>query len=169
MAGSQWRKKCVVRWSFGVISARPCRGVRAVRSQASRPIGVLRTAAETSFTAVGGFGQVAKRRKPDDWLTDNEALAVIRRSVKQHQDSIAQFTAGGRADLVEQETAELTVLKSYLPPALTEVEIEKLTQDKPDIIFIGAYNFADSIMERFKLGVPCVVPLPEFKIYESRN
>lgn len=58
---------------------------------------------------------VAKRRKPDEILTDDEALAVIRRAVKQRQDSIEQFAAGGRTDLVKQETAELEILKTYLP------------------------------------------------------
>lgn len=57
---------------------------------------------------------VAKRRKPDDWLSDEEARAVIRRAVKQRQDSIEQFRAGGRTDLVAQESAELEILKTYL-------------------------------------------------------
>jgi SAM-dependent methyltransferase len=47
--------------------------------------------------------------------------------------------------------------------------VEELTKNKPDIVFIGAYNFADSIMERFKdLDVTWVVPLPEFKVYDRR-
>ncbi|MBI2097361.1 MAG: GatB/YqeY domain-containing protein [Candidatus Vogelbacteria bacterium] len=57
---------------------------------------------------------VAKRRKPDEILTDEEALVVIRRAAKQHQDSIKQFRAGGRNDLVATETAELEIIKTYL-------------------------------------------------------
>ncbi len=73
---------------------------------------------------------VAKRRKPDEILTDDEALAVIRRAVKQRRDSIAQFAAGGRADLVAQETAELDILKTYGPPELNQQELEKLVAIK---------------------------------------
>src|SRR3989344_3512280 len=53
---------------------------------------------------------VAKSRKPTEELSDEEALAVIRRSVKQRKDSIGQFKAGGRQDLVDAESAELSVL-----------------------------------------------------------
>lgn len=67
---------------------------------------------------------VAKRRKPDEILSDDEALAVIRRAVKQRQDAISQFTAGGRADLAEAEQAELTILQNFLPtgPSVEEIE-----------------------------------------------
>lgn len=60
---------------------------------------------------------VAARRKPDEILTDDETFAVIRRAARQRQDSIEQFRAGGRQDLVDQETAEFTILKNYLPVA----------------------------------------------------
>jgi len=73
---------------------------------------------------------VTKRRKPDEILTDDEALAVIRRAAKQRQDSIKQFTAGGRADLAAAETAELEIIKTYLPAELSEKEITKLVQKK---------------------------------------
>ncbi|MEK7585301.1 MAG: GatB/YqeY domain-containing protein [Patescibacteria group bacterium] len=73
---------------------------------------------------------VAKKRKPDEWLTDDEALAVVKRAVKQRQDSIEQFKAGGRADLVEAEMAELAVLKTYLPPELSSEVIEQAVRAK---------------------------------------
>lgn len=73
---------------------------------------------------------VAKRRKPDGQLTDDEAVAVIRRGVKQRQDSIEQFRAGGRDDLADQESAELKILKTYLLPEISEEEIEKLVKAK---------------------------------------
>lgn len=84
---------------------------------------------------------VAKRRKPNQILTDDEALAVIRRAVKQRQDSIAQFAAGGRQDLVDQETAELEILKNYLPAAMSENEIESLAKEK--ILALGAKTKQD--------------------------
>ncbi len=73
---------------------------------------------------------VATKRKPEEWLTDAEATAVIRRGVKQRQDSIEQFKLGGRKDLVKQEEAELEVLRVYLPPELGAKEIEKSVKTK---------------------------------------
>ena len=73
---------------------------------------------------------VAKGKKPDEVLADDETLAVIKRASKQRQDSIDQFTAGGRADLAEKEQAELTIIKTYLPTQMSRGEIEKIAQVK---------------------------------------
>ena len=48
-------------------------------------------------------------------LTDEAVLTIIKRSAKQHRDSIDQFQKGGRADLVSKEQAELVILDSFLP------------------------------------------------------
>ncbi|HEY4496004.1 MAG TPA: GatB/YqeY domain-containing protein [Candidatus Paceibacterota bacterium] len=69
---------------------------------------------------------VAKKRKPTEELKDDEALVVIKRAVKQHRDSIEQFTAGDRKDLVKEEEAELKILETYLPKMLDEKEIRKI-------------------------------------------
>ncbi|OHA18515.1 MAG: hypothetical protein A2664_02660 [Candidatus Taylorbacteria bacterium RIFCSPHIGHO2_01_FULL_46_22b] len=69
---------------------------------------------------------VAKKRKPTELLTDDEALAVIQRSVKQRKDSIEQFSKGGRQDLVEGETAELKVLQEFMPAQMSRDEIKKM-------------------------------------------
>jgi uncharacterized protein YqeY len=57
-------------------------------------------------------------------LEDAEVLQVVSSLVKQRRDSIEQFKKAGRTDLVEKETAEITVLETYLPPAATAAEIE---------------------------------------------
>ncbi|HEX7150080.1 MAG TPA: GatB/YqeY domain-containing protein [Thermoanaerobaculia bacterium] len=57
-------------------------------------------------------------------LSDEEAMTVIRKAVKQRQDSIEQFTNGGRPELAEKERSELEILKTYLPPELTDEELE---------------------------------------------
>lgn len=57
-------------------------------------------------------------------LADEEVLTVIRKAVKQRQDSIEQYTKGNRPDLASKEASELEILKTYLPPELSDDEIE---------------------------------------------
>lgn len=57
-------------------------------------------------------------------LSDEEALAVIRKAVKQRQDSIEQFTNAGRTEMAEKERSEMELLKAYLPPELSDEELE---------------------------------------------
>lgn len=63
-------------------------------------------------------------------LADDDVLAIIRRSVKQHRDSIEQFTKGGRTDLVQSEQAELTILEEFLPTMMDKTEIKKIAEAK---------------------------------------
>ncbi len=56
-------------------------------------------------------------------LSDAEVASVIEKMIKQRRDSIAQFQAAGRQDLVEKETFELNLLSGYLPKQLTDAEI----------------------------------------------
>ncbi|KKR32355.1 MAG: YqeY family protein [Parcubacteria group bacterium GW2011_GWF2_39_8b] len=81
---------------------------------------------------VAGFTNelVATKRMPNDELSDEEVLNVIRRQVKQRKDSIEQFTKGGREDLVESEKAELTILETYLPAQMSREEVMKIAQAK---------------------------------------
>ena len=62
-------------------------------------------------------------------LSDEEALAVIRKAVKQRQDSIEQYTKGNRADLAAKEAAEIEVLKTYMPPELSDADLESGLRD----------------------------------------
>lgn len=57
-------------------------------------------------------------------LSDEEAMSVIRKAVKQRLDSIEQYTKGNRPELAEKERSEMEMLKVYLPPELTDEEIE---------------------------------------------
>ncbi len=57
-------------------------------------------------------------------LTDAEVLQAIVASCKQRQEAIEQYTQGGRQDLADKESAELAVLQSYLPKALTSEELQ---------------------------------------------
>jgi uncharacterized protein YqeY len=57
-------------------------------------------------------------------LTGEEIEAALRRAVKQRKDSIEQYAKGGRQDLVDAETEELSILESYLPKGMTDEEVE---------------------------------------------
>jgi uncharacterized protein YqeY len=70
---------------------------------------------------------IEKRKTPQEF-SDSEVQDVIRRLVKQHKDSIEQYRAGNRFDLVEKEEAELNVLSAYLPQAMSEGELQSLVQ-----------------------------------------
>lgn len=73
---------------------------------------------------------VAKKRKPDEFLTDEEALAVLKRAANQRKDSIEQFQRAERHDLVTPEKEELAVIESYLPPMMSREEIETIVKAK---------------------------------------
>ncbi len=62
-------------------------------------------------------------------LDDNGCIVVIKKLVKQHQDSIEQFKQGNRQDLVDKENKELEILKSYLPQELPVDEIKKIIEE----------------------------------------
>lgn len=66
-----------------------------------------------------------ERRKS---LSEQEILSVVRKKVKQHQDSIASFQKGARQDLVEREQQQMAVLVKYLPPALSEDQVRTLVK-----------------------------------------
>jgi uncharacterized protein len=66
-----------------------------------------------------------KQREVDERkdLSDAEVISVIEKMMKQRRDSIGQFLAAGRQDLVDQETFELNLLSGYLPKQLTDDQV----------------------------------------------
>jgi uncharacterized protein YqeY len=66
-------------------------------------------------------GEVSKGRP----LDEAEAQQILASLIKQRRDSIEQFKSGGRTDLVDKESAEITVLEKYAPPAASAAEIEQ--------------------------------------------
>lgn len=78
----------------------------------------------------------ATRRTPQDTLSDDEVLTLIRRSVKQRKDAAAQFTAGGRTDLAENEQAEAKILETYLPAMLSAEKINEVVHEKAQALGI---------------------------------
>ena len=62
-------------------------------------------------------------------VTDEACMKALKKAAKQREDSIASFKAGGREDLAAKEAAELEVVKSYLPKAMSEDETRKLVAE----------------------------------------
>ena len=97
---------------------------------------------------------VAKKRKPDEFLTDEEALVVVKRSANQRKDSIEQFTKAGRNELAQPEQEELSVIESLLPSQLSREEIVAIVQAKLNEVGpvdkAGAGKFMGSLMPEFK-------------------
>src|SRR5690606_2980118 len=69
-----------------------------------------------------------KQKEVDERIAvdDAQTLAIIEKMVKQRKESIVQFEAGGRADLVAKENSELAVLSAYQPEQLSDAEIDQL-------------------------------------------
>ena len=61
-------------------------------------------------------------------LEDTDVLTVIKKQIKQRQDSIAQFEQGGRQDLADKEKQEMSILKSYLPEEMSAEELKSIIQ-----------------------------------------
>jgi hypothetical protein len=67
--------------------------------------------------------------KKKNALEDPEVVVVIKKQIKQRQDSIEQFTKGNRPEMADKEKKELDILKAYLPPELSADEIKKVIEE----------------------------------------
>ena len=84
-----------------------------------------------------------KQREVDERITldDGQVLAAIEKMIKQRKEAITQFEAGGRADLVAKETAEIAILQAYLPAQMSTAEIDALIAEA--IASTGAASIKD--------------------------
>jgi uncharacterized protein YqeY len=89
----------------------------AMRSGEKERLGVIRM-----LTAA------IKQREVDERITldDAQVVNVLEKMVKQRKESLVQFQAGNRADLADKESAEITLLQTYLPSQLSEAELDAL-------------------------------------------
>jgi len=89
----------------------------AMRSGEKERLGVIRM-----ITAA------IKQREVDERITldDSQVLSVLEKMIKQRKESVVQFQAGNRQDLVDKEVAEITLLQSYLPAQLSDAELDVL-------------------------------------------
>jgi uncharacterized protein YqeY len=84
-----------------------------------------------------------KQREVDERITldDTQVLTVLEKMIKQRKESLVQFQAGNRQDLVDKEAAEITLLQGYLPSQLSASEIDALISDA--IAATGAASVKD--------------------------
>lgn len=84
-----------------------------------------------------------KQREVDERISldDTQVLAVLNKMIKQRRDSLEQFKAANRQDLVDQESFELGVLQAYLPAALSEAEVDQIIKEA--IAASGASSIKD--------------------------
>ena len=113
----------------------------AMKNKEATKLSVLR-----GLMAAATNEAVAKKRKPDDVLTDDELMAVMSRGAKQRKDSIEQFEKGGRPELAAQEKEELAVLEALLPAQLSADEVTKLAKEKAAAMGITDKTKANQLM-----------------------
>ncbi|MBI3556690.1 MAG: GatB/YqeY domain-containing protein [Deltaproteobacteria bacterium] len=88
----------------------------------------MKSGDKASLGAIRMLHAAIRKKEIDDRidLDDAGAIKIITSLVKQRQDSIEQFTAGNRMDLVEKETAEMKLLQAYLPAQMSQDELVKI-------------------------------------------
>jgi uncharacterized protein len=84
-----------------------------------------------------------KQREVDERISldDAQVLAVIEKMIRQRKESLVQFQAGNRQDLVDKESAEIALLQTYLPAQLSGAEIDALIAEA--IAATGAASVKD--------------------------
>ncbi len=98
--------------------------IEAMRAKDAEKLAVIR-----GLLALFQSEQLAKG-STEPFLSDTDAMALIKRAVKQRKDSIEQFTKGGREDLAATEKSELVILETYLPQMMSEEDIKKIAEAK---------------------------------------
>lgn len=106
----------------------------AMRERNAIKLGVLRMLKSALKYAV------IEKSGAESELSDADAAQVIRKQVKQRQDSIESFEKGGRVELAAKEKEELVILQSYLPQAMSPEEVAKIVRET--IVEVGATSKA---------------------------
>jgi uncharacterized protein len=92
----------------------------AMRSGEKERLGVIRM-----------ITSAIKQREVDERITldDAQVLSVLEKMIKQRKESVVQFQAGNRQDLVDKESAEITLLQGYLPSQLSGADVDALINE----------------------------------------
>ena len=91
----------------------------------------MRAGDKSRLSVVRMLRAAIKQREVDarTETTDAAVLQIIEKQIKQRRESAAQFTAGGRTDLADKEIAEIAVLQTWLPSALSAEELDALIDE----------------------------------------
>jgi uncharacterized protein YqeY len=106
----------------------------AMRAKNAIKVGVLRM-----LKSALSYAKIEKSGAEGE-LSDVEATQVVRKQVKQRQDSIESFEKGGRTELAAKEKEELSILQSYLPQAMSPDDLAKVVRET--IAEVGATSKA---------------------------
>jgi len=103
----------------------------------------MRSGDKSRLGVIRMITSVIKQREVDERivLDDAQVLSVLEKMIKQRKESVAQFQAGNRQDLVDKENAEIALLQGYLPTALNAGEIDALIAEA--IAATGAVSIKD--------------------------
>jgi uncharacterized protein YqeY len=104
----------------------------AMRSGEKERLGVIRM-----------ITSAIKQREVDERivLDDTQVLSVLEKMIKQRKESLVQFQAGNRQDLVDKESAEIVLLQGYLPSQLSDSDIDALINEA--VTATGAASIKD--------------------------
>src|SRR5690606_30619044 len=84
---------------------------------------------------------IAARSDGREGLDDQAISELLAKMIKQRQDSIKAYEEGGRLDLVEQEREEIAIIEEYLPPQMSEEDVQQVVTDA--IAEVGAQGIKD--------------------------
>jgi hypothetical protein len=103
----------------------------------------MRAGEKERLAAIRMITAAIKQREVDERISldDRQVLSVLEKMIKQRKESVAQFAAGNRPDLVAKESAEMALLQTYLPAAMSETEIDVLVGES--IAATGAASIKD--------------------------
>ena len=114
----------------------------ALKAGASLKVSTLRMALAATHNR-----EIEKRVKSKEPLTDEEVIDVLRKEIKKRREAIEIYSNAGRNDLKEKEAAELGILQFYLPPELSEEEIEKIVRR---VVRLEKKDFGSAMKEVMK-------------------
>lgn len=97
-----------------------------------------KNAKEVVRSLIAKCDEFVKVNKRD--MTKDEEIAVVRTLLKQSNESVEGFTAGGRQDLVDEVVAQIEVLNKYLPKQLTESEVQDIVKGKIEELGLDTTN-----------------------------
>ena len=80
-------------------------------------------------------------------LNDTQMIALLKKQVKQYEESIEQYEKGGRADSVREQKERLALIKSYLPKTLSEEELKTLIEETIDTLKVTSVKQMGSIIK----------------------